>query len=296
MLDRHRYKDSSLLNWETLPDAVSSKKYDGAAFAMKIGPTGDISYISRRMSVKGDYPNRTEKVPHLARVPLPNLAGNIYHVELVHSGNSKSNQESHPAVSGILNSLAPRALATQSLTGPVRAVLLDVIHPKLPTFKDKIEHLKQVEKYYNNPDILFTPEYIVGNSNIKKHIKTSKDLDQEGVVVTSLTLPEDENIRVKIKHKLHYNLRVIGITQEVDKNGILKNSAGALVLADSTGKEVGTVGTGFDRKTRQEIWENRNTPNSWMNKLIQVEAMDPTASRLRHTVYNGLADGEIDKV
>lgn len=296
MLNRHKYKDSSELDWETLPDPISSKKMDGSAFALKVGPLGDLSYISRRKGVKGNYPDRTEKLPQLSAIPLPHLAGNIYHVELIHSGHHKSNEESHPAGSGILNSLPPKAIATQTLLGPIRSVLLDVIHPALPTFQAKISHLKEVEKAYGRPDVLFVPEYKIGKDAIKEQIKRSKELGQEGVVITSLTLPESENVRVKLKHFNTYNLKVIGVTQEIDIHGTPKPSAGALVLADATGKEVGQVGTGFDRETRQEIWETRATPRSWIGRLIQVKGMDPTAHKIRHPVYNGSADGDLDTV
>lgn len=294
MYSRANYKEHVPL--ELISNPVASKKYDGAHYFMQVGPTGSIRFISRRESVKGGFPDRTEKVPHLVTSPLPQYAGNVYNVELIHSGNSKSNKESHAAVSGILNSLAPKAIETQALTGPVRAVLLDVVHPALSTFQDKASHLKEVEKALNKPDLIFAPVFVTGSSKIEEEIKRTKASGEEGVVITSLTTPESSNFRVKIKHKNTYNLKVVGITQEVDKNGIPKQSAGALVVADSTNRVVGSVGTGFTKELRKEIFDNQP---KWMDAIIQVVAMDSTKAvdgKLRMPVYNGLGDGEIDKV
>ena len=81
--------------------------------------------------------------------------------------------------------------------------------------------------------------------------------------------------------------------QEEDIYGKAKDSMGALVLADSTGRVVGRVGTGFTREQRIEIFKN---PKRWLGKIIQVRAMPPVASQIRMPSYNGLADGEVDTI
>lgn len=288
---RAKYKEN--VPWENIENPASSIKYDGAHFYMEIGSDGTPSLISRRPSVTGENLNRSPKLPHIIENKVPSLAGNVYNTELIFTGHSKDNKESHALVSGILNSLPPRAINTQKVMGPVRVVLLDVISPKIDTYKGKIEHLQEVVKEFNKPDIIFMPEIKIGKEAIQKQIEDTRDDGREGVIITSLTTPEKSNFRIKIKHKKTYNLKVVGITQEVDIHGKLKESAGALILADRTGRVVGNVGTGFTKELRNQIW--RNKP-SWLNSLVQVIAMDPTANKLRSSVYNGLADGEIDTV
>lgn len=293
MFPRAKYKDDSKSDWASIPDPVATVKYDGASFFLRVEPDGSLRYFSRRPSVKGGFPERTAQVPHLAKTKLPNLAGNVYNVELIHTGKSKSNVESHRAVSGILNSLPDRSVATQAELGPVRAVVHNVIEPSLSTYKDKLLSAKKLQDSFGNPDLLWAAEPHVGLPNVVKLIKSTKSRGQEGVIVTSLTKPEQSNVRVKVKHIDTHNLRVVGIEQEKDKSGQPKNSMGALVCADSTGKVVANVGTGFTRAQREDAWKNKS---KWVGRDIQVKSMGLSANRLRMPVFNGDSDGELDRV
>ena len=291
MYDRAKYKEG--VNWETLKDPVASIKYDGAHYYLEVSPSGTPKFISRRPSVTGAYLDRSDKLPHITSIPVPQLAGNVYNTELIFTGHDKNNIESHALVSGILNSLPPKAIATQKISGPVRVVLLDVISPKFNTYEEKLAHLKEVEKAFNKPEVIYSVTPVHGIENIRKLSSSTKERSQEGIIVTSLTKPESENYRVKIKHTDTYNLRIVNIIQEVDIHGKLKDSAGSLELADSTGRAVCNVGTGFTREMRKHIWDNKS---SYMRKLIQIKAMKSTAQKLRSPVYNGEADGDIDTV
>lgn len=291
MFERAKYKDKDS-SWEMLENPVGSRKYDGAHFFLKFDSEGNPSFISRRQSVKGHYPDRTDKLPHLIKA-LPEFKDTVHSVELIHTGfnPSKDAPDSHSEVSGILNSLTAKALETQALTGPIRAVLLDTIHPRLPTFDAKIRYLKELEQAFDKPGLVYTPDYIEGLANIRSLISSTKVRKHEGVIILSKSLPEESNPRYKVKHVNTYNLRVVGVTQELDKSGTPKPSAGALVVQDGAGREVGNVGTGLSHALRKDIWGNKQ---NWINQLIQVKAMDPTANRLRSPVFNGIADGTID--
>jgi hypothetical protein len=291
MYPRAQYSDSS--DWENIPNPAASEKHDGANFFAVVGDTGAIRYFSRRPSVRGGFPERTAQLPHLTKPLLKGIAGNVYNVELVHTGHSSRGKEDHPKLSGILNSLPEKSIQTQEKEGPVRAILLNVIHPKINTYGEKLIHLKEVEKAFGDPEIFKSVSVKIQTSDIKDLIQTTKQMGKEGVIITSLTTPEDKNKRIKIKHYNTYNLKVTGINQEYDKSGNPKQSAGSLTVADSMGREVGYVGTGFSAKLRQEIWSN---PNSWINKSIQVKARTPSRRRLLASVYNGDPDGHMDKV
>jgi len=291
MYERHKYIETD--GYDHLKAPAASIKYDGGHFFMVFNEQGKPAFISRRQSVKGHYPDRTEKLPQFHNILIPEKAGHVVSTELIHTGWDKNKPESHSAVSGILNSLAPRAIETQSITGPVRAVLLDVRHPRIETYNGKLEYLRNLEKEVALPDLLFAPDVKIDKDGIGELITKTKSEKREGVIITDLHTPEHENPRIKLKHYQTYNLRVSGIQQEVDKHGFPKSSAGALMLTDATGREVGAVGTGFSKAQRKDIYDN---PHNWLDKLVQVRAMTPQASRLRMPVFNGDADGNLDTI
>lgn len=293
MYTRAKYKDSNDLTWTAIRDPVGTIKYDGANFWMPVSEDGSLSFISRRPSVKGGFPNRTPALPHLTTTKHPEFAGHIYNVELIHTGFDKNNVDSHRTVSGILNSLPERAINTQKVLGPIRAVIHNVINPEFGTYKDKLEHLKHVEERIGKPDLIYSPPTFTGHSAISDLINSTRQRKQEGVIITSLSTPESHNPRVKIKHKITYNLRVSRILQEFDKNGSPKESMGSLEVVDATGRVVANVGSGFSRAQRLDAWNNKE---EWLGKLIQVETMGLARNLLRMPIYNGDADGDLDTV
>lgn len=295
LFPRQKYKDFKKEDWKTLKNPVATNKYDGGNFHLIFSSSGTPSFLSRRESVKGDYPDRTEKLPHLSDIKVPELANHVYTVELIHTGNNKDAKESHPKLSGLLNSLKDKSIRDQAELGPVRAVLIDVINPSPSTYRDKLLHMKNVERLVNRPDVLFVPTPAIGVEDIHKLIAKTKAEKREGVIITDLDLPEDVNPRIKIKHKQTTNLVVGKVIQEKDKNGNLKNSMGALELMDATGRVVCKVGSGFEKPERAEIWQQRE---EWPGKIVQVESrgVHNVGGRLINPIYNGIGDGEIDTI
>jgi hypothetical protein len=297
MYQRHSYKDSSESDWTQLKDPAATLKRDGAHYYMAFNDKGVPSFISRRESVKGGFPDKTNRVPHLADVKLPQYSGHVYSVELVHTGKTKSEDGNHARVSGILNSLPAKAIESQKEHGPVRGVLLDVINPPLTTYQDKINHLTQLEKEFNKPDLIFNPKIYKGIPAVVKLIDSTKKEGKEGIIVTSLTKPENANFRIKVKHVDTYNLRISGMEEEHDIYGKPKGSMGALLLEDSTGKPVGKTGTGFTRDMRKDFWNNKDKAKGG---LVQVKTFGQggvdKSGKLKVLVYNGAADGACDKV
>ena len=291
--ERHKYVEK---DWSHLKNPVGSNKYDGAHFFLVVQPDGTFKYYSRRESVKGHHPERSAQVPQLNANPLPQYAGDVFSTELIHTGHSKDNKESHPNVSGILNSKIDRAIATQAEKGPVRAVLLDVKDHNLPTFREKLEYLKKFEKAYGNTDVLFMPEFVEGHDAINKYLDKIKSQKREGIIVTDMDIPESENVRYKVKNFNTYNLKISGpFQQEIDIHGNPKDSMGAVPVVDASGRHVGKVGTGWDHATRAEVWKN---PDAWQDRMIQVRAYPPSkpGGHIRFPIYNGEPDGDIDTV
>lgn len=295
MFERAKYKELPQEAWHTIPNPVATLKRDGSHFFLMIDNKGNQKYYSRRESVKGGHPERSEQIPHLSTKKLPEFAGQVFSVELIHTGHDKATPESHVATSGILNSLTAKSIQTQKEKGPIRAVLIDVIDPPLPTYREKLLHMKKLEKHFGNPDLMFVDEPIIGHEAIAKKATETKAQQREGLIVTSLTLPENINPRIKLKHFYTFNLRVKNVLQEFDIYGKPKNSMGKLECVDATGRVVAYPGTGFSKELREEIWRN---PKAWIGRLIQVKAMGLSivGGRLRAPVYNGDADGDIDTV
>lgn len=295
MFERAKYKDDAKLNWQSLKNPVATLKRDGGHYFLTIDSEGNQKYFSRRPSVKGGHPERSANIPHISSVKLPQFAGHVYSVELIHTGHDKRSPESHPKVSGILNSLPAKAVQTQKETGPVRAVLIDVINPPMATYRDKLLHMKAVEKAAGRPEVLFVDEPVIGKAGIVSLINKTKNERREGVIIADLDKHESTNTRVKIKHKNTLNLKVSRILQEIDIHGKTKPSMGALELIDSTGRIVGKVGTGFTREEREDAWKH---PEKWMGELIQVTFRDIVrhGGSIIQPSYNGLADGELDRV
>lgn len=295
MFQRHSYKHISEADLvkHIDPDTVGSLKHDGANFFVKINPDGSSNWISRRESVKGGYPDKTDRLPHLAAIRFPaKYAGHVINVELIHTGNENSDRDSHRTVSGILNSLGPRAAETQRLVGPVRAKMFDVIYPEFKTYGEKLKYLEQLEKDVGQPEILAKIKTYAPHE-IDSLLQKTRDEKLEGAMFTSTSKPEVDNPRLKLVHKVMHNLKVSRLLQEVDKDGNLKNSMGAAAVVDATGTEVANVGSGWTKKEREEYWKN---PSLILGQLIQVESKDIAANRLRAPVYNGFADGDIDTV
>ncbi len=291
--ERHTYRDLSHKDLVSIPDIYGSHKRDGAAFWISFNEEGSPRFISRRPSVTGELIDRTEKLPHVADVKLPELANHVLYSELVHTGHHESGNDDHPLLSGILNSNVDKAIQAQKEFGPIRVILTDVKKPGLSTFGEKRELLKRAAKIWNKPGIVSTPEEAEGIDGVLNLLDRTKRRGDEGIIVTSLSVPENENVRYKVKHLRTYNLRVTGITQEVDKLGNPKPGGGAFTLADKTGRDVGKVGTGLSRQMRDDMFRN---PKKYIGKIIQVKSMPPTRQKLRAAVYNGDADGDIDEV
>lgn len=291
--ERHKYKEikdySGILK---IPDVVSSRKYDGAAFWIYIDKQGKPHFISRRPSVSGKPIDRTAQLPHVADVSMPEFADHVLYSELIHTGHGgPEDKEKHNVLSGILNSGVEKSIARQKEEGPVRVILTDMKHPDKKTYAEKRDTLERIERAWNRPGLVQTAKWQEGASAARKLIDESSRAGHEGVILTSDSLPEERNPRYKVKHFGTYNLVVSGIQQEKDVNGNPKESMGGLHVTDGLGREVATVGTGFSRAEREHAWQK---PEQWLGKLIQVKAMPSTARRLRAPIYNGEADGEID--
>lgn len=294
MYTRAKYLEpSDKKTWRSLDDPTATIKFDGGSYFASVDSTGKLSFISRRPSVKGGFPDRTTSVPHLTDKLIPEFAGTILNGEIIHTGFNRNDVEKHSVASGILNSLSPKAIETQGLIGPLRYVIHDVLSPSFRTYEEKLVHMKAVEQALDKSDLVFVPQIHKGHAAVQALIDKTKLHGREGVVITSLTKPEAENVRFKVKHKITHNLVVSRIAQLIDKDGVPKFLMGSLGVKDASGKSVGNVGTGFSKADRIDAWNN---PHKWLGHGIQVESLGFARNALRMPVYNGFSDGDIDLV
>ncbi len=293
--ERHTYQEvRSLSHLLQVPDLIATHKRDGAAYWVKFDKVGHPRLFSRRLSVKGDPIDRTEQLPHITKVTIPELASHVLYSEVVHTGKTPSGLDDHARTSGILNSKLEKSLKDQDEHGPLRLILTDVQEPKISTYGEKLDVLKRAVTLWNKPGLVSLPESARGVQGAKVLYDQTKRRGDEGLILTSLSLPEESNPRYKMKHVQTYNLRIEKMIQEVDKNNNPKNSMGALVMVDATGRHVATPGTGFSKQQREEMWANQD---QYLGQLAQVKALKPTGhgrQLLRAPVYNGEADGRID--
>jgi hypothetical protein len=294
MYERAKYKPHTSSDWRLIRDPVATLKRDGGNYFMPVQADGSVRFYSRRESVKGGFPDRTDQLPQFANVRLPQHAGNVYNVELIHTGKSPNFPESPTRLAGILNSGKEKSISSQSEHGPVRAVLHNVISGPGSTYSEKMGHLQTVAQEVGMPDLLWVDPLVTGHGPISDLIDRTKREGREGVIVTSLTAAEHSNPRVKIVHRDHFNLKVVGMEEERDKHGVPKGTMGALLVADRTGAIVGKVGTGFLREDRVDAMKNWPL---WKDRLIQVSARGFAKNALKGPcVYHGDADGGLDLV
>jgi DNA ligase-1 len=79
----------------------------------------------------------------------------------------------------------------------------------------------------------------------------------EGIVIKDMEAIYDvKRLKTWLKYKPRKkdNYKVIGITEEIDKHGLPKDSMGALEVIGEVNKKSFFVGSGFTKKDRQHIW------------------------------------------
>lgn len=83
----------------------------------------------------------------------------------------------------------------------------------------------------------------------------------EGIIVRHHLAPYERKrstLVMKFKPKKEDTYEIIGFVEEVSKDGVPKNSLGALICRGSEGSEF-SVGTGFTKDTRASLWQRVET-------------------------------------
>lgn len=124
-------------------------------------------------------------------------------------------------------------------------------------------------------------------------------LDYEGIIVRDLHAPYERkrcSWIMKFKPKKSDTYAIVGVQQEKDKNGELKDSLGAFVCEKDS--QAFTVGSGFTQKEREAFWqEYLKNPECFKGISLHLEYQNITSAGVpRFGVYKGiLVEGEDDE-
>ena len=167
---------------------LGSRKMDGALYRFVKADNGEMELIGRSKSVKGDYLNKIDWVPHLQPFfdALPNgtsLIGEIYFPD-----NEGSNQ-----VTKIMGCLQPKAIERQK-DNPIYYYIFDILAYNgknlIDTiFEERVELLESLKKEYGDKNqFIHWAKYFEG-SELYEHLAEILASDGEGVVITRKDSP-----------------------------------------------------------------------------------------------------------
>lgn len=125
----------------------------------------------------------------------------------------------------------------------------------------QMQRLSYIYEYKLSPPLVLAPFWLCYNleeiMRIYDHLITK---GYEGIIVRQADAPYERKRSIwvmKFKPKKEDLYEVIGFTEEIDKEGNLKDTLGALVCSSGDGKTF-NVGTGFTEERRKHIWEGRD--------------------------------------
>ena len=279
------------------PDYHFSQKLDGANYIMSITNKGN-SFVSRRLSVNGNYTHVENKIPHLRDLKIsPKYNDYILRGELWHEGpkNRHINGGNVSFLSGILNSNPIKAILTQKKNGEIHYAPFDILsipHKDVShlVYADKLAILKAIEKsinskYFKRPLDLISTQAKVKQSFLHYILHVAKG---EGIVIKNLKKVVKEDKWIKNKKSNDYVLKIIGFTK--GKGKYENKGISAFKAVDANGNLVAIIGTGLTDDVRIDAYLQ---PNKYIGRHIEVKAMEFTGEKLRAPVAGDFTDTEV---
>lgn len=112
------------------------------------------------------------------------------------------------------------------------------------------------------PSLKVTPFWLCEDLNeIMRVYDTVLKMEYEGIIVRNFfnQYVERRSTQVmKFKPKKEDTYEILGYQEEINKDGVPKDSLGALVCSSGDGNTF-SVGSGFTREQRETFWKNRHT-------------------------------------
>jgi len=199
--------------WDN-PEWWAEEKIDGSRYLMHIGKEGN-RFTSRQKSRKTGLPvEKTENVPHLAKMDLGFLAGTILDGEMQHNDFSKT--------VSVMGSLPERAIALQEEIGWINYHVFDILEYKgedvreLPHYARR-KLLEEVMLQIRENDFnCFIDTTAIAKENKREFYENIVQKGGEGVILKNIHGKYRDGERskdwVKIKRYLTDDVVIIGST------------------------------------------------------------------------------------
>ncbi len=269
----------------TDPDYWAEFKFHGERFLMYIERYGN-KFLSRHISVKGGYVDKSSSLPHLSNYEYRNFKGTILDGEIILNlfGTVRD-------VTSILGSKPELAIQKQEERGYLKYMVFDIpyycgndireytyarrrtlLHSVLRALRNnyiiEVPYYNRAKKVYYNSIVHNGGEGIVLKYSFSKYgerrhwikVKKSETFD---VVIVGVLKPSEESTKID---------GTISVTRYAEKGWI-----GSLLIGLKDGEDMRVVGSvsGMDEMTRARISKD---PEKFIGKVIEIEAQSQLPS------------------
>lgn len=158
----------------------------------------------------------------------------------------------------------------------------------------QMERTMYISEFEVKPPLVIVPFYICESLDdiMRTYDKILED-DYEGIIVRNINAPYERKRSIwmmKFKPKKEDNYAIIGYTEEISIEGIAKGRLGALVCRSGDGNTF-SVGTGFTRQQRTDLWERRSSLQGSTAK-VQYQHLTSGKKVPRFPVFVEVIDGQ----
>lgn len=144
----------------------------------------------------------------------------------------------------------------------IRFYVFDIVDTTRPNVERALLLENLLKKLtWDSSAIKIVPTRLAHNyEEVLEHYREYLDNGYEGIIIRhpfAKYAKKRVTTMLKFKPRERDHYKIIGTREELDKNGLPKNSLGALVCSD--GAHTFRVGSGFTQEQRQTLWQNRET-------------------------------------
>jgi len=231
------FEEKRLAKWH--PPYIVQPKFDGVRCRVIRLDNGEVMLLSSEENV-------IFSVPHLNKIlkqcPVPyELDGELYH-------HGWSFEE--------IVSITSRTINISPYHEAINFHCFDCVSDEPNAVRLKI--ISKLRDFH--PNVKVSPFWLAESlDDIMKVYDKLINLGYEGIIVRHFEAPyvrKRSTLVMKFKPKKEDIYEIVGVQEEISKDGIPKGSLGALICASGDGTKF-SVGTGFSRDAREELWSIR---------------------------------------
>lgn len=255
---------------------VLQPKVDGAHTIFHLKSNGLNRVYSYRNRKGDDSPiEHTHQVPEIRDMEVPKELNNT-----VLRGELYAQKDGRPVpaeeIGGMLNSGFLKSRETQKVKGSLKPYIFDIVKFNGEDFqnkpyREKLEKIKLIEKSLPKLKAAETAFTADEKRELLELIKKNKHPDtKEGVVEWDLDAPTGNPRKLKLRDS--HDVVIRDIFPAEDKEGRPKQEAGGFRYSWSPkGKIVGSVGTGFTKEKRIDMFQN---PDDYIGRIARIKAQE----------------------